>query len=603
MSRFVELGEGDNFDIDLSEIQAVVFPVEGEEVTIEPTTEEQVILPTSDKKLIGKATVKAVTSEIDANIKPENILLGKTILGVQGNVAPDKPDQTKTTIPTKERQVVRADVGYELAESIVEPIPDEYINPQGEIELVENGTYNVREVETAKVNVPMPSGEILIDENNKTYNVKDYETARVEIAEKPKGEFFVKVFDYDGTLLDEKWLNNGETYELTVTPPIHDRLTFSEWVCTQDMIDGVVTIDDNNVLIGASYTPTSGLDEIEIELTPANAPNIETDGFTVTFSGDAPFPRYWDYGNDTETSDTFQSHTYYKHGKYIIAFASHYYLGSSPIFGQSTSNLNNYIKSFRSASRALGGEFRYCGELETVSLSPSAILSAYALQYCYRLKCVVSKRALETAVLTSDYNLKTLIFTNLTSTIPSGLAQQLYNLEDFVIPKGVTTIGDSAIQSGFTTNYYVPEGVNKIGGETFANYFIEKVKLPTTLTTVGNSTFINARRLKEIVGLEDTKINTIPSYFVGRCYKLKKISFPSTTTTIVSHACSECFSLEVLDFSRVEQIPALENVSAFNKLSTNSKFVVPDALYDEWIVATNWVNFASQIYKASEVEL
>ena len=101
-----------------------------QEKVVEPKTFDIDVIPDYNKSL-SKVTVKAVTSDIDANIIPENIKLGVEILGVVGNSAPDKPDQSKTTIPTKERQVVRADLGYELAENIVEPIPDEYADITG----------------------------------------------------------------------------------------------------------------------------------------------------------------------------------------------------------------------------------------------------------------------------------------------------------------------------------------------------------------------------------------------------------------------------------------------------------------------------------------
>ena len=60
-------------------------------------------------------TISAVTSSIDANIQQNNIKAGVTILGVTGNVEPDKPDQTKTVTPTTSNQVIEPDTGYELA--------------------------------------------------------------------------------------------------------------------------------------------------------------------------------------------------------------------------------------------------------------------------------------------------------------------------------------------------------------------------------------------------------------------------------------------------------------------------------------------------------
>ena len=60
-------------------------------------------------------TISAVTSSVDANITQGNIKAGVTILGVTGNVQPDKPDQTKSCTPTISQQTIEPDTGYELA--------------------------------------------------------------------------------------------------------------------------------------------------------------------------------------------------------------------------------------------------------------------------------------------------------------------------------------------------------------------------------------------------------------------------------------------------------------------------------------------------------
>lgn len=124
----IVLGQKDHRDFELGEIRAVSIPPQTEQIEVTPTTSEQVILP-SDKKYINRVDVKAVTADIDPNITENNIRQGVTILGKTGNLAPDKPDQTKTVTPTKEQQEVVADTGYELGKAIVNPIPDEYEIP------------------------------------------------------------------------------------------------------------------------------------------------------------------------------------------------------------------------------------------------------------------------------------------------------------------------------------------------------------------------------------------------------------------------------------------------------------------------------------------
>ena len=143
-----------SFDRDIEYIEPTT-----QEKTITPTKEVQNVLPDDGIFALSKVTVEAVTNEIDSNIQPNNIKLGVNILGVDGNLEPDKPDQTKTITPTEQTQTIKPDTGYELAEVTVEPIPSEYVIPNGTIEINSNGITNVGGYESANVNV----GSFVID--------------------------------------------------------------------------------------------------------------------------------------------------------------------------------------------------------------------------------------------------------------------------------------------------------------------------------------------------------------------------------------------------------------------------------------------------------
>lgn len=68
--------------------------------------------------------------------------------------------QSKNVLPTKEIQRVTAGDGYDgLSEVTVKAIPDAYITPSGSVTITENGEYDVKNLETAVVNVEGSGGE------------------------------------------------------------------------------------------------------------------------------------------------------------------------------------------------------------------------------------------------------------------------------------------------------------------------------------------------------------------------------------------------------------------------------------------------------------
>ena len=82
--------------------------------------------------------------------------------------------QEKEVIPTKETQEIIADSNYDgLSKVTVNPIPNEYIIPTGEIEFTQNGTYDVTDKASAKVNVPEKQLGTKTITTNGTYKATD----------------------------------------------------------------------------------------------------------------------------------------------------------------------------------------------------------------------------------------------------------------------------------------------------------------------------------------------------------------------------------------------------------------------------------------------
>ena len=127
-----------------------------QEKEVVPTKEKQEIVSDPQYDGLSKVTVNAVTSEIDDNIKAENIKEGVSILGVAGTVKPFKELvlQDKTVNPTTEIQEIVADEGYDALNKVV-------VNAQTGVDIydyfeknIENATNLSRSLSTYIKKVP-----------------------------------------------------------------------------------------------------------------------------------------------------------------------------------------------------------------------------------------------------------------------------------------------------------------------------------------------------------------------------------------------------------------------------------------------------------------
>lgn len=83
------------------------------------------------------------------------------------------------------------------------------------------------------------------------------------------------------------------------------------------------------------------------------------------------------------------------------------------------------------------------------------------------------------------------------------------------------------------------------------------------------------------------------------CTSLKRIKMNASSGSVSWGMLFGCTSLELVDMTGSTDVPWLDT-SAFSNTNDTYKIVVPDSLYDTWIVATNWVSIASHIMKQSD---
>lgn len=91
------------------------------------------------------------------------------------------PYTTVAINPSKEKQIITPSKPFiAFGEVIVNPISDEYIIPEGELTVTENGTYNVTDKANVIVNTPIPSGTLEITENGE-YDISYKEKVDVNV--------------------------------------------------------------------------------------------------------------------------------------------------------------------------------------------------------------------------------------------------------------------------------------------------------------------------------------------------------------------------------------------------------------------------------------
>ena len=97
-----------------------------------------------------------------------------------------------------------------------------------------------------------------------------------------------------------------------------------------------------------------------------------------------------------------------------------------------------------------------------------------------------------------------------------------------------------------------------------------------------------------------TVTGTSYQYMFYGCSALKRIKMNASSGNWGSFMFGGCTSLELVDMTGSTDVPTLSTVNNFANTNDTYKIVVPDSLYDTWIVATNWVSIASHIMKQSD---
>lgn len=300
---------------------------------------------------------------------------------------------------------------------------------------------------------------------------------------KTTGDYLVRFFDFDGTVLKEQWVNQGE--DATAPPtPSHDYLTFTYW-------NNDYTNIQKDVDTGAIYDTTDGKTYLFITLKPSIGLSP-----TLYFYKSSTSKMTIDWGdNSTDTTTTSgnqnKSHTYSDYGSYIITMDN----PNGGTFRFSNTTTSSYI---------FMGNYQFC--ISKLYMGLYLIFGTYSITNQYSMECISISSTLTTFNGTDNFVLcRSLQHLNM----PSGFVTwyqgsniyNSYNIQNIVINSNIPSIGPNTFYALYNIKKFIfgPNlisiGVNSFGNNYNCKHFIFYSVTPPTL---GTAAFYNMNKLAKI---------------------------------------------------------------------------------------------------------
>ena len=233
------------------------------------------------------------------------------------------------------------------------------------------------------------------------------------------------------------------------------------------------------------------------------------------------------------------------------------------------------------------GAFNNCASLQYLSIPKSVIClngNPFA-DWNGRLECLSPNFIFEDDVLFCKGKSKIISFRNKnieSYVIPSSVTSigdwAFYgcdSLSEVVIPSSVTSIGDRAFAGcGSLSEVVIPSSVTSIGDRAFAGCgSLSEVVIPSSVTSIGDRAFKDCGSLSSIV--IPSSVTSIGDWAFYDCRSLSDIVIPSSVTSIGDWAFCGCSSLS--DIVIPSSVTRIGN-SVFRGCSSLSDIVIPSSV-------------------------
>lgn len=421
------------------------------------------------------------------------------------------------------------------------------------------------------------------------------------------GEFMCTVIDYDGTVLKQEFLDAGDTFELPSAPDrTSEGLVFDGWSSPVDIVNNKVTVEDDDIIIGAIYDTSSGYSELIVEV---------GDGAEITLYNTLTGEKDWGDG----TVDSLQKHTYANAGRYVITLKDNFTALDKPI---TDTKLLYVLKEVRVSGSVTTLNSSCFQSLEISKLMISKKVTTLGLQY----------------VFASLKNIKAIVLPNSITEL-TGYCFNCNNYDNkyeyIVIPNSVTKISVYTFYYTSVKNLVLPKTIVGTIPQFSGNYtgcfsrmeYIRKLNIPSFMKEVSLNglnclevlNFANdiERLILDTVSLKELTIpDTVQTISISNL-DLTSIVVPSNARIYQIRYCDSlcsvvfkgdisqegipdsCFITNYnclkYDFSHCTRVPTLANTNAFRDINSLAKILVPASLEAEWKAATNWSTYANKI--------
>ena len=575
-------------------------------------------------------------------ILDEEINIGEIIIADEVNIGEVVVDVSKifpeledlVVTPTKENQTFNHVGKYGYDNVNVNAIPDEYIVPTGKIEITQNGTYNVNEYASAKINTPTPKEEqnksIVINENGTTNVVPDEDKVlnNVEITTYIESEYGEKIITLpavvENTQADVIELNaygkaerNGLptplnpvipqiSLETTITAKSQDNKNETNIVIPKlyALLDkqGNYICRDELIDVGNGYYWHIKTVEDGVILTSSNVSDLYSySGFKgVWFNGVLKYSDNRGPGMSTHCTD-MQSIWTGQNINFMWLLNRHvYWIGVMDVLGLTTLD---EMKAWLDEQEANGTPVKVWHKIPQ-PIATKIYLGELKTQPNYTNIEVISEYA-------PEMNAKVKVTTGVDEFIDGTITEFNSNIEN---PRDYLLYDFPNI-----TNVNIPKAKKISNRMCYSCENLKEVNAPNA-TSIGGYAFQYNSRLTTINAPE---VLNLGGYTFQGCSRLVNANLPKITNLGVADFYG-CSALKVLDFHKLTQISpanALTNCTGLQKLILRNNVVVtlagafsnnsiqkgtcliyvPDDLLDSYKTATNWSTYANQIKGLSEL--